>query len=209
MRKAHLHLPPSKIDLVVAHAIAKRATPTLERSVKPLTYLADERLVLAAALIFWLTCRRTRKGSPERRVSNQIVLGAAASIALPHLIKRFIDRERPDRKVVHGFRHGIPRSGNANDSFPSGHALQVGALAAASYRMMKLPSRRFVWPAALILAATRLVLLAHYVSDVLAGLALGIAVDTAVSIARQVRPSRRVDATASVRLRGNRLDRPL
>jgi membrane-associated phospholipid phosphatase len=75
--------------------------------------------------------------------------------------------------------------------------------------MMKLPSRRFVWPAALILAATRLVLLAHYVSDVLAGLALGIAVDTAVSIARQVRPSRRVDATASVRLRGNRLDRPL
>jgi hypothetical protein len=55
----------------------------------------------------------------------------AAAAVLPHLLKRLIDQERPDRSVVHGRRHGIPRSGKPYDAFPSGHAVHVGAVASA------------------------------------------------------------------------------
>src|SRR6185437_4331232 len=90
-----------------------------------------------------------------------------------HLLERFVDRERPDRRVVHGWRHGIPRSGNKWDSFPSGHAVQLGALATLGCRLAGRRVRPLLWPAALVLAVTRIVLLAHYASDVAAGLLLG------------------------------------
>jgi hypothetical protein len=34
---------------------------------------------------------------------------------LPDLIKHSVNRKRPDRALVHGYRRGIPRSGNAWD----------------------------------------------------------------------------------------------
>jgi membrane-associated phospholipid phosphatase len=40
--------------------------------------------------------------------------------------------------------------------------------------------RRFVWPSITALAATRILLLAHYLSDVVAGLALGVVLDWGV-----------------------------
>jgi undecaprenyl-diphosphatase len=33
--------------------------------------------------------------------------------------------------MIHGRRHGIPRSGKAYDAFSSGHAMHVGAIASA------------------------------------------------------------------------------
>jgi membrane-associated phospholipid phosphatase len=96
--------------------------------------------------------------------------------AAPNLI----DRKRPDRVVVHGRRHGLPRSGNAWDSFPSGHALHLGAIAGSVARFCPHRFRRFVWPSITALAATRILLLAHYLSDVVAGLALGVVLDWVV-----------------------------
>jgi undecaprenyl-diphosphatase len=99
--------------------------------------------------------------------------------ATPHVAKRVVNRTRPDRTVVGIRRHGIPRSGNAHDSFPSGHAVHLAALAAALMRIVPGRWRRVVWPVALSLAATRLGLLAHYPTDVAAGLALGIGIERA------------------------------
>jgi undecaprenyl-diphosphatase len=67
------------------------------------------------------------------------------------------------------------------DTHPSGHAVQVGALAAAGSRMIARPARFFIWLVALARASTRLALLAHDLMDVVAGLLLGIAVDRVVS----------------------------
>jgi hypothetical protein len=91
------------------------------------------------------------------RVSRRPASGAQQCCfvrRVPHLIKRFVDRGRPDLERFSW--HGIPRSGNRNDSFPSGHALHLGALASALTRRGPSRLRPFVWPAAIGLASTRL-----------------------------------------------------
>jgi membrane-associated phospholipid phosphatase len=99
---------------------------------------------------------------------------------LPHLMKVLVNRERPDRTVVHVRRHGIPRSGNAWDSFPSGHAVHLGTVAAALMRLAPPGLRPAIWPTAAALAGTRIVLLAHYATDVIGGLAIGVALERIV-----------------------------
>ena len=78
--------------------------------------------------------------------------------------------------MVHGRRHGIPRSGKAYDAFPSGHAMHVGAVASAvSWAYPK--SAPIAWGLGGFIAATRIVVLAHWMTDVLAGLAMGALVE--------------------------------
>ena len=107
---------------------------------------------------------------------------AGISSALPHLFKLLVRRRRPDRTLARGRRKGIPRSGNAWDSFPSGHALHVGAIAPSLRRIAPPSLRPAVGPALLGLAASRILLLAHYPTDVIAGLAFGTVIDRAVAL---------------------------
>jgi undecaprenyl-diphosphatase len=66
------------------------------------------------------------------------------------------------------------------DSFPSGHALHLGAFAVASRLIVPRRWRWVVWLGAFGLASTRVILLAHWLSDVLAGLTLGAVLERAV-----------------------------
>jgi undecaprenyl-diphosphatase len=171
-----VHLSPTTPDLAVARTITRHVSPPVERCSEAVTYLADERVLLAAATLVcgvaWLT------GKPAtRRASNYILACTAASAVVPHVLKLFFERERPDRRVAPGFRHGIPRSGRPFDSFPSGHALHLGALAAASARLGGRRWSRVAWSGAIGLASTRIFLLAHWLTDVAAGLVLGVALD--------------------------------
>jgi PAP2 superfamily len=77
-------------------------------------------------------------------------------------------------------RHGIPRSGHPWNSFPSGHAVHLGAIAAPAARLAPERLRPLVWAAAGALAMTRLMLLAHYATDVIAGFAIGSMLDRIV-----------------------------
>src|SRR5258708_4493152 len=152
---ALMRLPPSRVDLAVARAAARRATPPLERTLQVVTWLADEKIVLLGAVAVWLHARlRSRDGSARQR-ADRLLISVALAGALPHLFKRWIDRKRPDRTVVHLVRHGVPRSGRAWDSFPSGHALHLGAAAPALRDLAPPRLRPLVWPAAAALAATR------------------------------------------------------
>lgn len=90
-----------------------------------------------------------------------------------------IDQERPDRLTISGHPHGVPLSGNAKDAFPSGHALHVGAFASAA-TLLPPKYRNAIWAAGAIL--TRIVLLAHWFTDVLAGLALGVGLERAIRL---------------------------
>jgi membrane-associated phospholipid phosphatase len=126
----------------------------------------------------------------ERRQTEHLALSVVATAILPHLLKRLIDQERPDRSMVHGRRHGIPRSGKPYDAFPSGHAMHVGAVASAiSWAYPKWTPA--VWGLGGIVTATRIVVLAHWMSDVLAGLAMGALVE------RCLRPLSRAPGGAS------------
>ncbi len=68
--------------------------------------------------------------------------------------------------------HGVTFSGKREDAFPSGHALHMGALASAAGTLPPLP-RRAIRTFAIGLSLTRILVLAHWASDVVAGFALG------------------------------------
>ncbi|MGM5002588.1 phosphatase PAP2 family protein [Tardiphaga sp. 538_B7_N1_4] len=63
-------------------------------------------------------------------------------------------------------------SGRANDGFPSGHAMHMGALASAASSFDR-PYREFTWTASVGVSLTRIYVLAHWTSDVVAGFASG------------------------------------
>jgi undecaprenyl-diphosphatase len=74
--------------------------------------------------------------------------------------------------TVLGHAHGVSFSGKREDAFPSGHALHMGALASAAGTLSAGP-RRAIRICAVGLSLTRVVVLAHWASDVVAGFALG------------------------------------
>jgi len=178
---APISLPPTRADLEVAKACARHVTPAIERTLQTLTWAADEKVILAATAAFWVGTRTARCAPATRRRADHMLAGAVIASALPHLFKLVVRRRRPDRTVVHRKRHGIPRSGNAWDSFPSGHALHVGALARDLHVLSPPALRPLLWSMLAGLAASRVLLLAHYPSDVIGGLALGAAIDEAVA----------------------------
>jgi membrane-associated phospholipid phosphatase len=91
-------------------------------------------------------------------------------------MKRLFNQTRPDRRTVIGHLHGISISGKREDAFPSGHALHMGALASAAGALPAGP-RRVVRTLAVGLSLTRVVVLAHWASDVVAGFAVGMALE--------------------------------
>ncbi len=180
-RHAPIMLPPTRLDLAFARACARSATRRRESSYQALTWLADEKLVLGATALLWLYTRGRKRAPGLAPQADRMLLSVAIATALPHLLKYLVRRRRPDRTVVHsGRRHGVPRSGNAWDSFPSGHAVHMGAIAGPLTALAPGWLRPLVWPLAVALAGTRTLLLAHYPSDVGAGLAMGFVLDRAV-----------------------------
>ena len=111
-----------------------------------------------------------------RRAGSHALLVAAAASLLPHGMKRLFNQTRPDRKTVVGHLHGVSFSGKREDAFPSGHALHMGALASAAGALPTGP-RRVVRTLAVGLSLTRVAVLAHWASDVVAGFAVGIALE--------------------------------
>jgi membrane-associated phospholipid phosphatase len=176
-----LKVPANTLDRSVARGVVRHTTPATERLSGLLTLLADERTLLAVSGALWLLSR----AAGDRRDPNRdcLVLDVIATAVLPHLMKAVLAQRRPDRTVPPG-RHGIPRSGKAYDAFPSGHAMHVGALASAASRVF--PNwTGSIWSLAGLLAGTRIVLLAHWTTDVLAGLAMGVGVDRLIAIANR------------------------
>ena len=178
---------PTKLDRAIADFAEKHATPVIEGPLQLVTYAADEHVLFAVSLGFWLLSRG--RSPRRRRAASYLMLNVAASAALPHVLKTLVDQERPDRRV-HGRRHGIPISGKACDAFPSGHAVHIGAVASAVARYFP-GLKRVAWTVGAGIAATRILLLAHWTTDVLAGLALGATLERALSAVWRQRLARR------------------
>ncbi|MCK1707923.1 MULTISPECIES: phosphatase PAP2 family protein [unclassified Bradyrhizobium] len=165
--------PPThcgQADVAVAQSIARNTAPAPEQVARALSWGADEKVLLVLAAAGWLASRGCSE--PLRRAGNHALLVTVAASPLPHGLKRLFDQTRPDRLTVVGHLHGVPFSGKRLDDFPSGHALHMGALASAAG---SLPAwlRRAIRAIAVGLSLTRVVVLAHWASDVVAGFALG------------------------------------
>lgn len=165
---------PTRIDIAIANEIADHTNPELEETAEALTWGADEHVLLALAAAGWLYARR--RPAEERRAASHILAVSLVTAILPHILKSAFNQVRPDRLTIRGHRRGIPFSGRARDAFPSGHAVHMGALASAA-ALLPPARRRLVRTIAATLSLTRIALLAHWASDVVAGFTLGIVVE--------------------------------
>ncbi|WBL80601.1 phosphatase PAP2 family protein [Bradyrhizobium xenonodulans] len=171
---AFVTVKPTRIDIAIADEIADHTNSKLEHTAEALTWGADEHVLLALAAAGWLYTRL--RPDAERRTGNHLLAVSLATAVLPHILKSAFDQIRPDRLTVRGHRRGIPFSGRPRDAFPSGHAVHMGALASAA-GLLPRSQRRLVRSIAAALSLTRVVLLAHWASDVVAGFVLGVAVE--------------------------------
>ncbi len=185
--------------LVFDIPIAKRmdALPPLAHDLaRVLTNVGKSGWILFLSAFLFLESQIVARHAQDARARCRAVLtgwiGAyifvtvAASGLVANILKRAIGRARPsqfDEWSALGFS---PFAGNSRfESFPSGHATTIGALAA----MLALMFPRYrvsLLTAGVWLAMTRVMLLAHYPSDVLAGFCLGgwFALVTAILFAR-------------------------
>lgn len=132
------------------------------------TTLGSTTGIIAGAVLVALFIRK------KRDLVTRLVLVLIGSSVSVQIIKSLIHRIRPEALPWIGALHSF--------SFPSGHATSAMALfgfaAVIGMRELRVPSQRAVFVvacAALILAIgiSRIVLAAHYFSDVLAGYFLG------------------------------------
>ena len=173
-------LRPTETDRAVARVSARVANPPFERSLRVVTWLADEKIVLGAVALIWAYANFRDRKSDMAHQADRMLCAVAVAGAMPHVFKKLVARKRPNRVVPHHVDSGIPKSGKAWDSFPSGHAVHLGALAGSLRQLLPPRFRPFVWPGVIALAGTRVMLLAHYVTDVVAGLSLGVLIDKLV-----------------------------
>jgi membrane-associated phospholipid phosphatase len=170
---------PTQADIEIANAVSEYTGPKTEEVAEVLTWGADEHVLCALVAGWWLYCRT--KSARDRRNSDHLLLTTVAVTLLPHLLKSVFDQERPDRLTVRGHLHGVPFSGKRLDAFPSGHAVHVGALASAA-TVLPPAKRNLIWSVGAGLVVTRIIMLAHWTSDVGAGLAIGALVERLVRL---------------------------
>ena len=119
------------------------------------------------------TRRRAAAWSEVGTIAGFLFFSVATSGIVLNIVKQFVGRARPRLLPAEGpFSFDPFMFDYAYQSFPSGHAQVMGALAATAIVVAPRYSIVVVLPC-LAVAASRVIVSAHYPSDVLAGLALG------------------------------------
>jgi undecaprenyl-diphosphatase len=146
------------LDWTVQHAVQRMRTPVLEPAMRLLTDAGRPATVFGALLGIAVL------GGPAGVETARLALLTAAPANLAvETLKRVVGRTRPD---------GEQRRSNA--SFPSSHAANAFALAAVFARRRKRLAWAF-WLLAALVGFSRIYLNRHFLSDVAAGAAIGIA----------------------------------
>ncbi len=164
------------LDRLVYQGLQSLRHPVFDRLLVGITQLGDARTampVTAMALFLFLILRRWR----EALVFTLAMIGAAAFVSG---LKRVIQRARP-MDIYDGV---------AEYSFPSGHAgmgiVLFGMLAFLLAARAAPAWRRAIYgisiPFVLLICFSRLYLGAHWLSDVLAGVAFGLAWNSALAM---------------------------
>ncbi len=163
-------------DAAVREALLELASPPVLAAMRVINYAGSWQLLLPASLLLLLVFRRAR----ERWyvwVGLMIVAPATEGI-----LKMLVGRPRPEA---------------ASMGFPSGHATAAAAFFGAVFYLaesLRPPARRLVRVAALVIivlvATARVMLRAHWPSDALAGIALGLALASGAALAAGLGTSR-------------------
>lgn len=139
-----------------------------------ITYLGVSTWYLVASSLIFLCFRYLNKNEAHAHQALFLFLSVAVSGLLADLLKFVFGRYRPKMLFDEGlYGFTLFHSGYAFNSFPSGHANTITAVAVALYFIYP----RFRYFYALVAASvivSRLVLGSHYLGDVVAGSYLGI-----------------------------------
>jgi len=150
------HVP---FDEPILQGLHRYATPALDRLAVFFTIVGNTGPMIAAGVL--TTAALAYLG--RRRDAWLFALGVGGSMLLTQVIKRMATRPRPDLWLSLRPEHTF--------SFPSGHAMDTAALAAALFFV--LPHHRRLWALAPLFALSvgwaRMYLGVHFPSDVLAG----------------------------------------
>jgi membrane-associated phospholipid phosphatase len=120
-----------------------------------------------AALLVW----QLDKASPNRHALAVLAATAAASLSA-WILKRLFSRVRPNREKAGQFLGLSLKHANWKESFPSSHSASAVAMSIILAHLYP-PAAITFWTLAILTAALRYVMDAHWPSDVLAGIALG------------------------------------
>jgi membrane-associated phospholipid phosphatase len=169
------------IDRPLAHFIYDRVSARQHRMLDSITHAAKAGHWLAVSLLalaFVAVARHLGHGDPVIALLMRCSLAFIASLTLGsvilHVIKLVLGRRRPRDDMEMGLYGFVPFAFNLDyNSFPSGHSLTIMCVATIA---------TCVWPAlwplwygiAVLLAGTRALLTAHFLSDVLIGAGIGL-----------------------------------
>jgi undecaprenyl-diphosphatase len=162
-------MPLLSIDTSLADWAHRHVTGSVRDVLRVFTDVGQPRTVIVLAIVLAVV-QTVRTRSPRSAVFLLVVVGGNA--LLTTLIKDLVGRVRPDLD---------PIAATLGPSFPSGHSSYSAAFfAAAAFLLGRGHSRRTqVWlmaagvSLAIGVAASRVLLSVHYLSDVVAGLMLG------------------------------------
>lgn len=140
---------------------------------KQVTRLGESQWYIIGGLLAWVALK---KRAPKQAASGLLLFSSvAASGIAANLFKSLLGRARPRlyfNEGIYGF--DFFHLEYAWLSFPSGHS--ATALGAASALALIFPRYRIpLYLAGIVVASSRIILTEHYLSDVIAGSALGIA----------------------------------
>lgn len=166
-----------RLDRSVYEAIARTATPGLDRSMRALSRAADySRLSLAAA------CALALAGGPNGRqaATRGLVSVAVTATIVNAVVKPLLRRQRPDRAdsaVPVARMVAMPRS----RSFPSGHTAAAFAFATGAGRVRP-GARPPLTALAALVGYSRVHTGVHYPIDVVAGALCGVTLAEATGL---------------------------
>jgi len=158
-----------RYDTSVARWAGEHATHVSTNVLRALTYMGSTIVIVPLSIaVTALELKRL----PSRALVAFVVLVVAGQLVLANLVKWAVDRTRPDIDPLAGF---------SGPSFPSGHttaaAATYAALALMVGRQRPLRTKALLAGAAVAIAvavgATRVLLGVHWLTDVIAGFALG------------------------------------
>lgn len=162
--------------------------PRIVASFGKITVLGSAIPYLTVLALAYPALRFSLRREAAARRALFVLVAIVVSGLTADLLKPLVARWRPVALFAEPARYGFDffKIGEMNYSFPSGHATTACAVACAL--TLLLPGLRVVWiAAAALVAASRVVIGAHFPGDVLAGVWLGVVVTLALSRTRWFR----------------------